>query len=393
MATRKLTVPAVEAATTTRGRAQEFLWDKSTPGLGLRVTATGKKSFVYRVLVGGVDRRVTLGTWPDLDLAGARVKAAELRASIEAGEAEPAEVGRTSAGRTLADLWTKFRDEYLPRRSRGHARNCAIAFESILIPALGADTPLASLSWEMIDKWHQSMRESRPVAADRALAALRKAINESRKWDERDGWPGRTWSNPAAEHELHGGAERGRAWSDAELKAIGKAVAAEPDPIQRAALSVYLISGLRPDEVCRMRWRDLGADGRLDLPTSKTGARVAVLSTRAERIIAKLPRVSEFVFPGRNVDQPLGGAASFEHGLSTAWRRVQESAGPLRCYDGRHTWISTASALGIGDDLRRLLAGHAKAGGAHGVYLHVLPEHRKAANRVADALGRKLGLA
>ncbi len=393
MAVRKLTERMVEELAAERGKQQSFFWDKTTPGLGVRVTAGGRRAFVFRWSVAGVERRRTIGGPPDVKLADARVRVAELRGDLDRGEDPALEIAARDE-RTLGDLWRKFRDEFLPRRSRGHARNCRIAFETLILPALGADTPLTSLTWEAIDRWHQSCREERPVAGDRALGALRKALNEARKWDPAFGWPGRAWVNPAAEHEMHGTGEPGRAFTDAELAKIGEAIEQEEDPVQRAALHVYLISGLRPDEVCRMRWQDAGENGRLDLPDSKTGARVAVLSTRAERIIAKLPHVGDYVFPGRNAGEPLGGAHAIEHGLRPAWERARARVGArLRLYDARHTWISTASALGIGDDLCRLLAGHAKANGAHGKYLHVLPEHRRAANRVADTIARKLELA
>jgi hypothetical protein len=49
-------------------------WDAQTPGFGVRVTATGRKSWIvmYRHL--GRLRRHTLGTYPALGLADARQK-------------------------------------------------------------------------------------------------------------------------------------------------------------------------------------------------------------------------------------------------------------------------------------------------------------------------------
>ena len=69
------------------------------------------------------------------------------------------------------------------------------------------------------------------------------------------------------------------------------------------------------------------------------------------------------------------------------------SAPGRRLYDGRHTWISIAGGLGIGDDVRRVLAGHATANGsAHGSYLHASPIYRESADKVAEKIAEGLGI-
>ncbi len=58
-------------------------------GLHLRVSAGGTKAFILRKVVDGKRRDIPVGTWPDTSLAAARMKAAEIRLTIERGEYQP----------------------------------------------------------------------------------------------------------------------------------------------------------------------------------------------------------------------------------------------------------------------------------------------------------------
>ena len=71
MATRKLTAAAVERfLAPVSGRIEYF--DATLPGFGLRITATGHKSWIFMYRHGGKVRRLTLGSYPKLGLKDAR---------------------------------------------------------------------------------------------------------------------------------------------------------------------------------------------------------------------------------------------------------------------------------------------------------------------------------
>ncbi len=320
---KRLTDENVASATADHKKQQVFLWDKDTRGLGLRITSRGLKSWVYRYSMGGRERRMTLGAYPtEFDLTKARQKVADLRRQVEQ-RSDPAEEDVEAAGEpTLGALWKKFQADHLPRRSNGHQRNLKDAFERLILPRLGATTPLGSLTWDQIDRWHRVLGEATPTQANRALAALRKALNFAKQC----GLLERGAANPAADHERHPERKAGRPFSKAELKAIGAALKKEPDPILRGALTVYLLSGLRPSEVCTLRWSDLRPGGILYLEERKTGQRCAVLPTRAEKLIRALPHLGEFIFPGRQEGQPVGGEDDW-HGLGNVWKRVRAEQG------------------------------------------------------------------
>ena len=87
------------------GRADYF--DEMVPGLALRVTEHGHRSwcFHYRSPRDGKRARATIGTYPGTSLAAARGKALEARGHVEAGQ-DPRLVlaGQATAGMTVAAL-------------------------------------------------------------------------------------------------------------------------------------------------------------------------------------------------------------------------------------------------------------------------------------------------
>ena len=68
MATQNLTVRTIEALKPAQARYEVF--DALTPGLAIRVTTSGHKSWVLFYRHHGRLRRLTLGRYPDRGLAG-----------------------------------------------------------------------------------------------------------------------------------------------------------------------------------------------------------------------------------------------------------------------------------------------------------------------------------
>jgi hypothetical protein len=87
MATQNLTVRSIEALKPTASRYEVF--DALTPGLAIRVTPSGHKSWVLLYRHHGRLRRLTLGRYPDRGLAEARKEALNARGRILDG-ADPA---------------------------------------------------------------------------------------------------------------------------------------------------------------------------------------------------------------------------------------------------------------------------------------------------------------
>src|SRR5262249_36321507 len=55
------TVERIVALKCAKGKQQSIFWDRKTPGLGLRVTAAGTKSYIFETRLHGRTLRTTIG--------------------------------------------------------------------------------------------------------------------------------------------------------------------------------------------------------------------------------------------------------------------------------------------------------------------------------------------
>ena len=65
------------------GKSQTFLWDAAAPGLGLRATSTGAKSYIFQAKLNGQAIRITIGAPATWDIEQARVEARHLKVIID----------------------------------------------------------------------------------------------------------------------------------------------------------------------------------------------------------------------------------------------------------------------------------------------------------------------
>lgn len=141
MAKENLTVLRVQEFTCPQDQAQAFLWDTKSPGLALRVTRSGAKTFIFQSKIRGLgtDPRIAIGSPDTWKLPDAReqarlyklmtdkgqdpreVQAAERKANA-AASAEQARIA-TRESITLGDVWPTYLADRKPLWSEGHYNN------------------------------------------------------------------------------------------------------------------------------------------------------------------------------------------------------------------------------------------------------------------------------
>ena len=124
----RLTAGRVDAFTCPAGKSQAFLWDTDTPALALRVTPTGRKTYVFESRLYGDTIRVTIGTAADWPIEKARGEAQRLKVLVDSGidpreverqqlaEKVAAKVAATARSVTVGDLWPLYLENGKPKR-------------------------------------------------------------------------------------------------------------------------------------------------------------------------------------------------------------------------------------------------------------------------------------
>ncbi|WP_172965329.1 tyrosine-type recombinase/integrase [Candidatus Thiodictyon syntrophicum] len=276
----RLTDAAVKRVKAPDGADRAEFWDTTQPGFGLRVSASGARSWILivRALKAGawMQQRVTLGRYPAVSLAEARALATEARTMAERGQ-DPARVvqdrreGQASASRnTFAAVRDEFLEKYRGRQQRRPAPRTLSEIERALSSDLFAawtDRPLIEVAKrDVLDVLDALVERGAEVMANRTLTYLgtlcKWALDrEIIKTDPTDGI-----KKPGAERT------RERVLSPGELCVIWRALAetqAHRECLFAGMVKVLALTGQRRDEVTGLRWSEI--DGcTWTLPSSRT---------------------------------------------------------------------------------------------------------------------------
>jgi len=82
-----------------------FIWDDSLSGFGLRVEASGRKTFLCRYRIGNIRRQYTLGHYGNITPEEARRKAKKLLGNIAMGRDPAAERSDARKAITFSELF------------------------------------------------------------------------------------------------------------------------------------------------------------------------------------------------------------------------------------------------------------------------------------------------
>ncbi|MHC4620258.1 MAG: Arm DNA-binding domain-containing protein, partial [Planctomycetota bacterium] len=123
----KLTIPRVSALEAPK-KGQRFAWDLEAPGLGVRITSHGAKSFIFERSFNGRTLRMTIGTTKAWRLSDARKEARRLQRLIDRG-IDPREERRALAvadklsGMIASEAWKAYLDAHENEWGERHMRD------------------------------------------------------------------------------------------------------------------------------------------------------------------------------------------------------------------------------------------------------------------------------
>jgi integrase len=381
-AKRPLTDRTIRALKPAPAGKRRLVWDAQVPGLGLRVTDTGAKTFVLVIRYPG-DPNPTpraLGTYGAMTLEAARTRGREWLVAISNGiDPKVREAARR------ADSLQAIADAYLKRESQLRTINQRRAIlERLVLPRFGA-RPIEDIrKGEIVALLDRIEDKNGPAMAQYTLATLRRLFtwHAGRSDDFRSPIVrGMGRVKPSEQR-------RQRVLDDDEIRALWRAAEATPG-VFGYFVQFLLLTAVRRNEAAGMRRSEVVGDDWIIPPQRyKTNLELVIpLSSAAKAVLAKVPQISssDFVFT-TDGKVPISGFSRFKQAFDQAC-----GVSGWTLHDLRRTARSTMSRAGVPSDHAERALGHV-IGGIRSTYdRHAFyAEKKHAFAALADQLERIL---
>jgi integrase len=368
------------------GDRDQYLWDDELAGFGVKITPTGRRTYLIQYRLGGRKgrtRRYTIGAHGPVTPDQARKSAKQLLGVVASGSDPLATKDKERRALTLKEAGVRFLEEHVkaklkPRTAEEYTRTFKLHIE----PALGR-IKLHDLTPARVARLHHEMRDE-PYAANRSIAFLSKFMN----WTEKHGLRPEG-QNPCRHIEKYPEHKRERFLSEQELARLGKAVSEEEGaggitPWVAGAIRLLSLTGARLSEILTLQWNWVDFENQtIRLPDSKTGAKTLYLNAPALEVLSALPRLDDnpYVICG---DKPQSHLVN----LQKPWRRIRTQAGldDVRLHDLRHSFASVAATGNMSLPIIGALLGHSQPQ-TTARYAHLSADPLKAAS---DAIAKKI---
>ena len=404
----KLTKQAVDALKPSKVGVKgsySIEWDQELRGFGVKVVASGLKTFVVQYRNAQArSRRIMIGRYGVMTVEEARREAKTVLGKIAKG-IDPLEEKHAAAGDaiTVAEVcdWylTEAEEGRILGRRRRPIKASTLAMDRSRIdvhikPLLGKRA-VSSLKLSDIEGTQADIaagKTSKPRAgsrggvttggegvAARTMSTLHAVFEHAVRL-------GKIERNPAKGVRRLASTPRDRRLSRAEIEKLGKAMRiAERDgehPTGLAAIRFFLMTGFRRMEGLALdrAWLN-GEEGSIRFPDTKSGAQTRVIGRAAVNLLlAQRQTGSRYCFPADWGEGHFVGVVRVLDRVCAMARLEDVTPHTLR-----HTFASLAGDLGFSELTIAALLGHS-ARGVTQRYIHIDEALRLAADRVADEM-------
>ena len=365
--------------------------DTDAPGLELRVSSHGGKSWSIRYRPkGGERKRTTYGAYPTIPLAEARARAKEIAAAAARGidlpeqEERQREEERKAEKRpqTVGDLLDRYVDQYCKKNQR-RWQLVDRMFHAHVKPTIGHRSLIELRRGDLVELLDDLQNEKGLRAqVNRVRSQVVAALNWAVEREYLDTSPAAAIKKRKIE------TSRDRVLSDDELRAIWRAAEKLSEP-SRSLVRAWILTGQRRDEVRCMMWSEVDLARALwTLPAERTKGKrdheIPLSSAMLELLGEPRPGQPVFTTDGR---KPYAGQKRLKAILDR-----ESGATSWTFHDLRRTASTGMAALYIPQDTIDRVLNHAR-GALAGIYnrQEYLDEKRWAlevwAERVAFIVG------
>jgi integrase len=381
-------------ADSAKARAQDyFIWDDELPGLGLRVYASGKRSYVLQYRFAGRCRRFTIGRHGFWTTELARQEARVLFGKIARGE-DPSEQRQLNHKammvKELCDLYLEDLNAGLIMGKGGRPKKLTTVVSDVgrihrhIIPLVGTrrvkDLTKADINKVLKDvmagKTNCSFRTGKlrgksivrggAGAASRTVGLLSGILTYAVE-------AGIIEANPAHGVRRPKDNVRSRRLSDAEYRTLGSILrAASKHDKYRMTVEIIrqlALTGCRRSEMVALRWEEVDIESScLRFADSKEGASVRPIGLPVvEYLDERGTKISKtYVFSGGGEDNSFG---SFPNHWEKIFRNT--ALADVTPHVLRHSFASVANDLGFTESTIAALIGHARES-VTSKYIHTL---------------------
>ena len=368
-------------------QARRELPDGLVRGLYFVLQPSGKASWAVRYRHQHKTRKLTLGTFPAIDLKSARDLASKALVKVAAG-VDPAFEKKTEAAARKNDAIEAVVDQFVERYAKANARRSWPETERILNREIVSAWRGRSLSTvtrrEVHDLLDAIVDRGSPITANRTLAAFRRLCGWAVDRDLIARSPCVGLRPPSTEHS------RDRILTDVELRRVWEACGIIDWPFG-PLVRLLILTGQRRDEVGALRWSEIDLDAKVwTLPKERAKnnvEHVVPLTERSIEILISLPRVEppmgkpDHVFTTGG-GRPVQGYSKAKHRLDAATSIGGETIAHWTLHYLRRTFASGCARLGVQLPVIEKVLNHVSGsfGGIVGVYQrHSFAEEKRAA--------------
>ncbi|MPY75292.1 MAG: tyrosine-type recombinase/integrase [Alphaproteobacteria bacterium] len=368
-----LTPKAVENAKPPKSGYLE-IFDAAMPGMCLRITATGAKSYILTTRINGKQTRITVGyaAGPDaVSLSEARKLAEDAKDTAKAGKPVPRVLPRYADPAGVMTFGTVAEDyikREVPRLARGGETEAIIRRE--LLPTWRT-IALPDLRRRHARELTDPMAEEKPAAAYKLHETYCRVLNWALGHYDADELgidvsPFANLKPPVSKKP------RGRALKEAEIKTLWKAWTSIGYPFGDLQ-KLLLLTAQRRAEVSGMAWAEIDIEAKTwIIPAARSKSRrehIVPLSAAAAEIIEALPRFEDgaYAFTTTSGKKPVSG---YSKGKTATDAKVDalvkagdaEPVAAWRWHDLRRTARTGMAEIGVPEIVSERILNHAPRG-------------------------------
>ncbi|AOV98191.1 integrase [Edwardsiella hoshinae] len=344
-------------------------------GLFLLVTPAGKRYWRMKYRIAGKEKKLSIGVYPDVSLADARVKRDEARKVIADGgdpsekkqlEKRAKKIATVNTFRALAAEWHQHKSLSW---SESYAESVMEALEKDILPYVG-HRPVAEIPpLELLEVL-------RLIEKRGSLEKLRKVRQYCNQIFRYAIATGRATANPAAELTSTLTAPRAEHFphlQSSELPAFLVSLTGyHGSCITRMATRLLLLTGVRTIELRAAEWQEFDLENALwTIPENRMKKRrkhLVPLSNQALAILRELQTYTgryQLVFPGRcNINKPMSEAS-----INMVIKRIGYD-GKATGHGFRHTMSTILHEQGFNTAWIEMQLAHVDKNAIRGTYNH-----------------------